>query len=187
MHLTQHPSGDFPNRYAEGRKQLKQEINISITGLGVVLYSPFAVDQIKDGEDYLTSNFWHPEKVAEHVNACQLSAFCTGSPGKFRLNLTDGIYPENDINNAMAKIRLGIEVRDQTLCFRDLYDLMEWTPACPSEQVISMPNGFYLLTVFTQLPDSGILGDNQTITIHFQPVQSRPALAWNGVPDLSGD
>lgn len=166
---------------------MKQEINLSITGLGVIIYSPFATTAITEGEDFLTSHFWQPEKVAEHVNACQLSAFCTGSPGKFRLNLIDGIYPEDDIRNAIAKIRLGIEVRDQTLCFRDLYDLMEWTSACPSEQVISIPTGYYLLTVFTQLPESGVLGDNQMITIHFQAVQSRPVLAWNGVPDLSGD
>lgn len=140
-----------------------------------------------DGEDYLASNFWQPEKVAEHVNACQLSAFCTGSPGRFHLILTDGIYPEDVIRNAMAKIRLGIEVRDQTLCFRDLYDLMEWKSECPPDQVISIPNGFYLLTAYTELPESGILGDNQTITIHFQYVQSRPTLVWHRVPDLSGD
>ena len=52
---------------------MKHEINFFLTGLGVIIYSPFATDQINDGEDYLTSNFWQPEKVAEHVNACRIS------------------------------------------------------------------------------------------------------------------
>lgn len=166
---------------------MDQQIDISIAGLGVIFYSPFAVAHIEDGTDYLASNFWEPTRVAEHVMGCQLSAFGTGSPGTFQIRLFDGKYPATEINDALAAIRLGIEVRDSTLCFRDLYDLMDWQAECPKGQTVSVPNGFYELTVFTYRPTSGFLGDDQGINIHFRSVPVKPILEWTGVPDLSGE
>ena len=127
---------------------MKEKINLSIAGIGVIIYSPFAARHITEGEDFLSSHFWEPEMVAKYVSSCQIAAFCTGSPGNYAIKLIDGVYPAADINNAKAKIRLGIEVRDQTLCVRDLYDLMEWKTECPAKQAISIQDGFYLLTVY---------------------------------------
>lgn len=165
---------------------MKVHIDISITGLGIILYSPFAVAHITEGSDYLSSHFWEPDLVARHVMACELSAFGTGSPGDYRLILFDGHDTEGDLGDAMASIRLGIEIQDQTICFRDLYDLMDWKAECPATQSVNLDNGFYELTVFTNPPASGILGDRQTINIHFRPVPQRPELNWAGVPDISG-
>jgi len=84
-----------------------QQINISIAGLGIIFYSPFAVTHISDGEDYLESHFWDPEMVAQHVMECQISAFGTGSPGEYQIRLIDGVRPDETINSAIAAIRLG--------------------------------------------------------------------------------
>ncbi|MCP4784402.1 MAG: hypothetical protein GY878_12700 [Fuerstiella sp.] len=166
---------------------MDHQIDITIAGLGIIFYSPFAVAHIKDGSDYLESDFWDPARVAEHVMDCQLSAFGTGSPGTYHIRLFDGHYSETEINDAMAAIRLGVEIRDGTLCFRDLYDLMDWQAECPVNQTTPVPNGFYELTVFTNRPKSGILGDNQAINIHFRSVPEKPRLKWGGVPDISGE
>lgn len=42
------------------------------------------------------------------------------------------------------------------------------------------------LTVFTSPPPSGILGDGQQIDLVMEPVSSKPALRWGGVPSLCG-
>lgn len=39
--------------------------------------------------------------------------------------------------------RLRLEVRNRTLCVRDLYDLMRWSAECPATQVVQIPNGLY--------------------------------------------
>ena len=164
---------------------MKTEIKIEIAGVGIIFYSPFAVRHIKDGEDYLESNFMKPSDVAKHVNDCLISGFGTGSPGKFIIRLFENEYPNEEINNAMVAIRLGIEIRDNLLIFRDLYELMEWDSNFPDEHSIAIENGFYKITAYTDIPPSGILGDNQTINLHFEKVPEKPKLNWLGVPDMS--
>jgi hypothetical protein len=161
-----------------------REIAIDIRGLGLILYSPPAVAHIPDGADYLQEHFWEPEDVARHVMACQLTAFCTGSPGSFRLRFTDGPPDDAAVQAAAFKLRLGLQVRDCVICVRDLYDLMEWSADCPAEQQISIADGWYRLTVFSSPPPSGILGDGQVIDIVLERVARKPALRWEGVPSL---
>src|SRR5215216_1357032 len=69
---------------------LMREVALDIRGLGLILYSPPAVAHIAEGADYLRAHFWEPADVARHVMECQLTAFGTGSPGKFRLRFADG-------------------------------------------------------------------------------------------------
>ena len=164
---------------------MKYEVSIEISGLGIVFYSPFAVKHIKPGENFLEANFWDPEDVAKHVNDCFISAFCTGSPGSYILKIFDGEYPLYQIQKASVAIRLGIEVRDNLLVFRDLYDLMEWDDEYSESQAIKIPNGFYKITVFTSFSENEIIGDNQIINMHFEKMSERPKLNWDGVPNLS--
>lgn len=166
---------------------MKHELDISIAGLGIIIYSPFAVAHISEGSDYFSLHFLDPQMVAEHIMACRLSAVSTGSPGNFRLSIFDGQYPDQAVKDAMAAVRLGIEIQNNEICFRDLYDLMDWHRECPKSQRVTIPDGFYELTVFTTRPASGILGDNQRINLHFQSVAERPKLKWVGVPDISGN
>ena len=159
-------------------------ITLDIEGLGVVFYSPSAASHIGGGDNYLQAHFWKPEDVARHVNACQISAFRTGSPGRFLLRLYDGPIDAPGLAAAKKTGRLGIEVHDDRLCFRDLYDLMEWDPQCPPTQSVILGNGFYRITAYTSPPPSGILGDGQTVWLHFDRWPEKPELAWCGVPDL---
>jgi hypothetical protein len=88
------------------------------------------------------------------------------------------------LQDAEFKLRLCLEVRDGTVCFRDVYDLMEWTADCPAPQKIEVADGFYSVTVYSSTPDSGIIGQDQTIYLHFERVAAKPAVKWDGVPQL---
>jgi hypothetical protein len=160
------------------------EIALDIQGLGIILYSPSAVAHIPEGADYLQSRFWHPDDVAQHVMECRLTAFGTGSSGSFQLRFFNG--PPNDelVQASRFKLRLGLKVDGGCICVRDLYDLMEWTTACPVDQQFEVPNGWYRLTVFSSPPPSGIIGDKQDVGIFLEVVDGKPQLRWEGVPSL---
>jgi hypothetical protein len=159
-------------------------VTLEIAGLGVIFYSPRAAGHIGRGEDYLETHFWQPEDVARHVTDCQISGFGTGSPGRFVLRIYDGPIDAAGLEAAAVKARLGIEVHDGVLCFRDLYDLMKWEPDCAESQCVHLPSGFYRITAYTSMPESGVVGDGQTVSLHFEPCAEKPRLAWSGVPDL---
>jgi hypothetical protein len=160
------------------------EIDLEIVGLGIILCSPPAVAHIPEGSNYLREHFWQGADVAEHVMACQLTAFCTGSPGRYRLRFLRGPRNEEAVTAAAFKIRLGLQVQQGEICARDLYDLIGWSAECPAEQRLQVPDGWYRLTVFSSPPPSGILGDRQTIGIHLEPMSDKPPLRWEGVPLL---
>jgi hypothetical protein len=170
--------------WREAKETLMGEFAVDISGLGFILYSPPAVSHIPEGEDYLQKHFWEPEVVARHVMACQLTAFCTGTPGSFRLRFRDGPYDERPVAAADFKLRLGLEVRQGVICIRDLYDLMQWSAECPVSQQLPVADGWYRLTVYSSRPPSGILGDNQVIDIHLEATRRQPKLRYEGVPSL---
>jgi hypothetical protein len=161
-----------------------REIALDIAGLGLILYSPPAVAHIADGDDYLQSHFWEPEDVARHVTAGQLIAFCTGSPGSYRVRFHHNPATEQAVAKAEFKLRLALQVHDTVVCVRDLYELMDWEAACPAEQQVQLANGWYRLTVLSSYPRSGRPGDKQLIHIHLEPVARKPTLRWDGVPNL---
>lgn len=146
-----------------------REIDLELRGLGVILYSPPAVAHIPDGSDYLREHFWEPDDVARHVMDCQLTAFCTGSPGSYRLRFFDGRPDESVVQAVAFKLRLGLQVVGGAICVRDLYDLMQWSAECPPEQQIAIPDGWYRLTVVSSPPPAGLP----------ETVRSSTS-AWNG-------
>jgi hypothetical protein len=113
-----------------------------------------------------------------------LTAFCTGTPGSFRLRFRNGPRDEQAVDAADFKLRLGLEVHAGVICMRDLYDLMQWSGECPASQQLPIADGWYRLTVYSSRPASGILGDNQVIDIHLEPTREKPTLRWEGVPSL---
>ena len=153
-----------------------RQIDVDISGLGFILYSPPAVSHIPQVSDYLEQHFWQPEDVAKHVMAGQLTAFCTGTPGSFRLRFHDGPRDDQAVDASDYKLRLGLEVHESVICVRDLYDLMRWSAECPEAQQLPIADGWYRLTVYTSRPPSGILGDNQAIDIHLEAMQEKPTL-----------
>ena len=87
------------------------EINLEIVGLGMILYSPPAIVHIRKGSNSLREHFWEPADVARHVMECQLTAFCTGSPGHYRVRFLQGPRNEEAVSAAAFKIRLGLQVQ----------------------------------------------------------------------------
>lgn len=163
---------------------MEKDINIEIEGMGIVMYSPKTVEGIPNGSNYLTNEYNLPSQVAEHVKKGDMVGFCTGSGGTYTLKIRDG-YPTNEVNEEYPiSIRLGIDVRDDKICFIDLFWLMEWDDDCPPEQVLSVESGYYHITLLTRKPESGIWGDNQTIYVYLNKLSAMPELAWQGVPQL---
>ena len=160
------------------------EVAIDIRNLGLILYSPPAVEHIAEGSDYLREHFWEPAEVARQVMECQLTAFGTGSPGTYRLQFAEGPPDDAAVHAAKFKLRLGLQVRTGTVCIRDLYDLMEWTSDCPAAQQVAVADGWYRLTVYSSPPPSGILGDEQVIDVALERVALKPSIKWEGVPSL---
>ncbi|MCC6129998.1 MAG: hypothetical protein IT186_08705 [Acidobacteria bacterium] len=159
-------------------------IDIQIAGLGLILYSPWATRHITPSSDYLTHHFWSPEDVASHVNAYSITCVCTGSPGDFHLHFYTGRLNDAAVQSASFRARLGVLVRDSTLCVRDLYDLLEWDPVTLSSQALSLDDGYYRITAYTSRPPSGVLGDYQDVYFHLQRLEVPPDIYHDGVPQL---
>lgn len=102
--------------------------------------------------------------------------FCTGSPGDYILKFRQG-YPDAHIETTyLIGIRLGICVDDGKIYIRDLYELMEWNKECDENMQINVKNGIYHITLQTQIPDSGIVGDNQVIYVYLNELDEMPQL-----------
>lgn len=162
--------------------KIDKEITIDISGLGIILYSDFAVSHINKSDDYFSSNYQSPQQVAQHVREGTIVGFSTSSSGRFILKFRNG-YPEaSEIESSEFKLRLAIEVRDRRICIRDLFDLMNWNSKCPDDQYIEVQNGFYHLTLCGNVPDTGLLGDDQEIYAYLKKLDGIPALKYDGVP-----
>ena len=159
-------------------------IRLVTSGMGIVLHSPWATADIAQGEDFLTSSFSNPTDVADLVNSSRIAAFCTGSPGAWRLHLRTDPPDDAALVQADYKVRLGVEVRDGILQIRDLFELMSWDADCNDDQVIQLSDGFYRITAFTSRPESGILGDDQDIHLHLEAISEPARLVHHGVPQL---
>lgn len=164
-----------------------RKITMEIDGLGFVVYSPFAMSAVALRDRFLMEHFNEPQDVAALVRAGRLAGFCTGSPGTYNIELVEGALDLPAIAGFPWMIRLALEVRDRTVCIRDLYDFMRWDPSCPADQTLQLPDGFYRLTLGTRPTNSGYVGEDQDIIIAFEPVAALPPLTWQGVPYLGDD
>ena len=113
---------------------------------------------------------------------CQISAFGTGGPGDYLLRIFDGVYPESEIEQSDAALRLGIKVTEGSLHFNDLYALMDWDPQY--SQQIPMADGYYRITAYLTWKDSES-EDPQMISMHFESWSEKPELKYAGVPSLA--
>ena len=162
----------------------EREIPIDISGLGIILHSPDAARHIAPGEDYFTANYSTETAVQRHVQVGSIIGFGTGSPGRFRLRIREG-YPAPDrINGCRYRLRLGLVCSGGRVCVRDLYELMDWNPDCPSERMFDLADGIYHVTLCSNPPESGIIGDDQLIWLFLQQLPEFPALAREGIPTL---
>ena len=162
------------------------EIVLDISGTGIIFYSPPFADHIAEGSDYLTSSYSDERQVQSHIQNGSIVAFGTGTPGTFILKFHSGYPEEQYIQKCEFKLRLGLVCSGGVVCFRDLYNLLQWRPDCPPGQTIQLQDGYYHVTLCSNPPESGVLGDNQTIDFYFQQLDSFPALSKQGIPMLCG-
>lgn len=160
---------------------------LDLAGPGFVVYSPFAMTDVVPGAAFLREHYTEPADVAASVRAGRVAGCCTGSPGTYNVEIIDGAL--DHFMHALCTwwINLALEVRDRTVCVRDLFDLTRWEPVCPADQTITIPDGFYRLAVGTRPTNSGVVGDDQDLVIAFEPVDSLPELTWTGVPFLGNE
>ena len=162
----------------------EKDISLTIDAMGIVIYSNEAMSYVAEGEDFLNKEFWAPEKVAEHIKKGDIIGFNLGSSGNYNLHIRSGYPDEEMIQKYPKAARLAIDVKGQKVSFADLFWLMEWSKSVPEEQTIELKDGIYHVTVLTNKPDSGIIGDNQDIYIYFEKLDEMPKLTWEGVPGL---
>ena len=162
----------------------KDIVHINISGLGIILYSRFAVLHISDDEDYFTMNYQSPEQVLAHIYKGTIVGFCTSSPGNYILKFFRGYPDDVFLASNEFKLRLGIHVKEGKIFIRDLYDLMAWSSECPENQSIEVDDGFYHVTLCSNVPDSGVLGDNQVVFVYLKKLDAMPKLYFKGVPTL---
>jgi hypothetical protein len=145
---------------------------LHINGVGIIFYSLESLPHIKEGEDYFTARYNTADKVISHVLQGTLVASGTGTPGDFILRFHSG-YPDAPyVKLCEFKLRLGLRCVGGTVCFRDLYDLLAWTQVCRLEQTLALPDGYYHVTLCSDRPDSGVLGDGQVIDIYCQQLEA---------------
>ncbi|MBU3075513.1 hypothetical protein [Clostridium estertheticum] len=161
---------------------INKDIEIEISGLGIIMYSDFAVQSILEGEDYFIESYQTPQQVAKHVNEGSIVGFCTSSEGNYILKVRSGYPIQKKIEDAEFKITLGIEVRDKRICIRDLYDLMRWNKKCNYNQIIELDNGFYNVILYGDIPETNVIGDNQIIYVYLNRTDAIPDLRYDGVP-----
>ena len=152
--------------------------------MGIVFHSGGIAKNIKDGTNYLQTEYWNTIQVVEHIKKGDMVGFCTGSQGDYILKFREG-YPNEQMDMIYPiSIRFAIIIDDETLYIRDLFDLTDWGSYCDEKYKLHIENGIYHITLNTKIPSSGIYGDNQEIFVFLQKLDEMPKLTWKGVPQL---
>jgi hypothetical protein len=160
------------------------QISLEISGLGIIFYSPEFARHIAEGEDYFSSRYSTEEQVQSHIQDGSIVGFGTGSPGRYVLRFFRGYPDQTLLDSCDSKLRLGLHCVGGIVFFRDLYDLMQWRSDCPEENRLHLEDGFYHITLCTNRPESGILGDDQEVSVFLQKLDALPALRREGIPTL---
>jgi hypothetical protein len=161
-----------------------KQITLDIAGLGVVFHSPIFAEHIPEGGNYLASNYTTEQDVQSHIQKGTIVCFGTGTPGTFILTFHSGYPEEGFLQSCEFKLRLGLHCSGGVVCFRDLYELLDWRAECPADRTLELDDGFYHITLCSNAPPSGVLGDNQEVFVYLQKLPEFPKLAKQGNPSL---
>lgn len=162
---------------------MDKEIKLDISGMGIIIFSEYAVEHIQEGEDYFNTSYQAGEQVLNHVYQGTIVGFCTSSPGTYILQVKEGYPEETVLTKADYRLRLGIHVKGGMVHFKDLYALMDWMKGYyPKENTIEIEDGYYHITLHGNKTLSGRLGDNQVIYVYFNKLDSMPKLKYSGIP-----
>lgn len=162
----------------------KEQFQISISGLGIIFYSPQSVKHIEEGENYLEEHYYDPKDVIKHIYEGSIVGIATGTPGDFNLNIYQNIQPDIESLDPDYALKLCLKVTDNSVYFRDLYVLLRWEKESKADIKLDIENGNYEVIVCSWLPESGIRGENQQIDFYFNKTENLPKLHYEGVPAL---
>jgi hypothetical protein len=160
------------------------KIVMDIAGPGIIFHSPTFTNHIAEGEDYLSENYTTEDQVQAHIQIGTIVGFGTGTPGTFVLRFCDGYPNDALLSTCQCKLRLGLHCSGGLICFRDLYELMNWRAHCSSDRTLQLEDGFYHVTLCSNPPASGVLGDNQDVLFYLQKLSDFPSLRNEGIPML---
>ncbi|MEW4455458.1 hypothetical protein AB1L30_22505 [Bremerella sp. JC817] len=158
-------------------------ILLETSGLGIIFYSPGSVAHIEQGDDYFGRHYMEAHDVERHVREGSIVGFCTGTAGNFELRILRDA-PDLEATDEEFQLRLALNCQGGRVCFRDLNDLADWETDCPKSQQLLLEDGIYEVTITSNTPASGILGDHQVVDIYFERVESLPQLRLRGAPYL---
>lgn len=161
---------------------MEKDLNIYISGMGIVFHSGGILKEIEEGQDFFETDFNEPEQVANHIKKGDIVGFCTGSGGDYVLKFRKGYPDAGIVEKYPIGARLAIIIDDGKLYIKDLFELMDWSSYC--ENILELENGIYHITLCTQVPPSGIYGDDQEIYVYLQELDEMPLLVWDDVPQL---
>jgi hypothetical protein len=164
--------------------KIGERISLDVAGIGIIFYSPSVMVKVGAGADYFSAQYGTEEQVQAHVQKGDLVGFATDNPGRYILNFLDG-YPTVEAElSAQYKLRLGLRCVGGVVYFRDLEVLSSWSSDCPPEHQLQLPDGIYHVTLCSDCPESGALGDNQVIDFYLNKLNRFPRLAKEGIPAL---
>lgn len=163
---------------------MRSDIVLKTEGAGIVCYSPFAVESLTAGEDFLTKAFTQPEDVTRSVKECRLTGFRLAAAAEVQLVVFDDkadVDYARDCGTADFGIRLGLEVKAGGVCFRDWQDLAHWNATCPPSQQVALAAGFYRISAMTSRTAAG---QRPRIYLYFEKWPERPRFPVRGIPGL---
>ena len=165
---------------AVGGRVNDQIVELDGPGLSIIMYSPFAAVEMESGCDY-ARRLPDGRDLVDHMNECRILAMGTRWPERgywlhFSTTLDHAV-----IARASDHALFGVEVRDQQLCVRGGDDLHEWRTGCPDEQLVSIEDGFYMVTaMMVPVDEDGPV----RIYMHFASSPVPPDLGYSDVPEL---
>lgn len=164
---------------------LISEIDLDIAGIGLIIYSEAELPNISIGSDFLQSQFMTEDQIFHFLQLGKLMGISTGTPGFFLIKCFIVDSADETNSHSSEFIAHGyVFVSDQSVCIRDLYDLMEWQAELNERQKVNLPNGHYHVVVTSRTPETGILGDNQVVHIYFIKKNSVHVLDFTGIPAI---
>ncbi|MEQ9324255.1 MAG: hypothetical protein RIF41_34145 [Polyangiaceae bacterium] len=157
-----------------------QIVELTGPGLQIIMYSPFAVGEMEEDGDY-AARLPDGRDLVDHMNECRVVAIGTRWPQRHYWLHFSSSMDHAVIARASDHALLGVEVREQQLCIRGGDDLFKWKTRCPDEQLVTIEDGFYMVTAM-MLP---VEGDGAVrIYFHFAPAPAAPEFGYASVPEL---
>ena len=163
----------------------EKDIELEVTGMGMILYSDHAVAELEEGEDFFSNSYSTVGDVLKEVNSGGIVGICLETPGQYIIKVREGFPSDELADNSKFKLRLSIEVDENNRIYvRNLDDLSNWEKACSSSQIVDVEKGYYTVLMSSNMPNIGYFGDEQVIYMYLEKDEVFVTPHFKGVPNL---